>query len=296
MPHLSFAKTSPKVLCLTAALVLGTGAVSAVYASATTSATGEISACIKNTSGGDLRVLASGAVCDSKKETPISWNIQGIQGIQGEKGDKGDTGETGLQGIQGETGATGETGAQGEKGDKGDTGETGAQGIQGETGATGAQGIQGETGATGAQGEKGDTGAQGIQGETGATGATGAQGIQGETGATGATGAQGEKGDTGATGATGAQGEKGDKGDTGATGAAASSSVTVAMATGTGSVMSLCPVGSVAVGGGYSGVIPNPTNNVVASRPVPVTPSGQTGWSVTYSGNTSITVYATCIR
>jgi hypothetical protein len=269
VPHLSFAKTSPKVLGLTAALVLGTGAVTAVYASATTSPASEINACFNNSNGGQLRVLAAGATCDPKKETPISWNSQGIQGIQGEKGDKGDTGETGAQGIQGETGATGETGAQGIQGEKGDTGETGAQGIQGETGATGAQG------------EKGDTGAQGIQGETGATGATGAQG---------------EKGDTGATGATGAQGEKGDKGDTGATGAAASSSVTVVTATGTGPVVSLCPVGSVAVGGGYSGVIPNPTNNVVASRPVPVTPSGQTGWSVTYSGNTSITVYATCIR
>lgn len=54
----------------------------------TTSAAGVISACSNMTSG-QLRVLAAGAACDTKKETPISWKIQGIQGIQGEKGDTG---------------------------------------------------------------------------------------------------------------------------------------------------------------------------------------------------------------
>jgi len=289
MSHFSFTKSSPKVLCLTAALVLGTGAVTAVYAAGTTSAS-EINACFNNSNGGQLRILASGATCDTKRETPISWNSQGIQGIQGVQGlpgvqgPKGDTGETGAQGAtgaQGIQGETGETGAQGEKGDKGDTGETGAQGEKGDKGDTG------------------ETGAQGIQGETGATGATGAQGEKGDTGATGATGAQGEKGDKGDTGETGAQGEKGDKGDTGATGAAASTSVTVATATGNGIVVSRCPVGSVAVGGGYTGVIPNPnnSNNVVASQPFPIGSLSQpTGWSVTYTGNNPITVYATCIQ
>lgn len=105
MSQFSFARTSPKVLCLTAALVLGTGAAIA-YAATTTSAAGVISAC-SNKSTGQLRVLAAGAACDTKKETPISWNIQGIQGIQGPQGIQGLTGATGAQGIQGEKGDTG---------------------------------------------------------------------------------------------------------------------------------------------------------------------------------------------
>ena len=97
MSHFSFTKTSPKVLCLTAALVLGTGAVTAVYAAGTTSAS-EINACFNNSNGGQLRILAAGAACDTKKETPISWNSQGIQGIQGEQGLQGLPGAQGPQG------------------------------------------------------------------------------------------------------------------------------------------------------------------------------------------------------
>ncbi|HKS02154.1 MAG TPA: hypothetical protein VJS86_10790, partial [Arthrobacter sp.] len=156
MSHFSISKSTPKVLCLTAALVLGTGAVTAVYASATAPPAGEISGCYNNNNGGQLRILSTGAACDTKKETPISWNSQGIQGVQG------------IQGLTGETGPTGATGAQGEKGDTGETGATGPQGDTGAAGATGAQGEKGDTGETGAQGEKGDTGA---------TGPTGAQGI-----------------------------------------------------------------------------------------------------------------------
>ena len=89
MSQFSFARATPKVLCLTVALVLGTGA-AIVYASTTSSASGEISAC--KDKNGQLRVLAAGSACDTKKETPISWNIQGIQGPQGIQGEKGDTG------------------------------------------------------------------------------------------------------------------------------------------------------------------------------------------------------------
>ncbi|WP_314196392.1 hypothetical protein [uncultured Arthrobacter sp.] len=269
MSHFSISKSGPKVLCLTAALVLGTGAVTAVYAS-TTSAAGEISGCFNNNNGGQLRILSAGSTCDTKKETPISWNSQGIQGVQGIQG------IAGIQGIQGDKGDTGSQGIQG---------ETGATGAQGETGDVGPQGIQGETGAPGAQGEKGDTG------ETGATGAPGAQGEKGDTGETGATGAQGEKGDIGETGATGAQGGKG---DTGATGAAASTSVTVqSLTASTGTVTVLCDTGQVAMGGGFSGVVTNPSNQVTASQPVTV--GAQKGWSVTQTRAASITVYATCI-
>jgi hypothetical protein len=274
MSHFSITKSSPKVLGLTAALVLGTGAVTAVYASATTPAAGEISGCYNNNNGGQLRILSGGATCDGKKETAISWNSQGIQGLQGIQGVKGDTGATGQQGIQGETGAIGATGAQGEKGDTGDTGATGAQGEKGDTG---------DTGATGAQGEKGDTGA------------TGAQGEKGDPGATGAPGEKGEKGETGAMGATGATGAQGEKGETGATGAAASTSASVRSSTGSAfTVTALCDAGQVAMGGGFSGLITTSSNQVTASQPVTV--GDQRGWSVTQTRAVSLTVHVTCIQ
>lgn len=283
MSHLSFTKSGPKILCVTAALVLGTGAVTAVYAAGTTSAAGEISGCYNNNNGGQLRILAAGSACDTKKETPIYWNsqgiqgIQGLQGIQGVQGEKGDTGDTGPQGIQGETGATGATGSTGEKGD---TGATGPQGEKGDVGETGS------TGATGAQGEKGETGA------------TGAQGIQGEKGDTGAAGVQGEKGDKGDTGAVGPVGPVGPAGATGATGAAgaaASTSVTVQSQTATANTVTvLCDAGQVAMSGGFSGLVTNPSNQVTASQPVTV--GSQKGWSVTQTRSASLTVYATCIQ
>ena len=128
MSRFNLAKTSPKVLCLTGVLLLGTGAVTAAFASSTASAS-EIKGCYNNSNGGQLRVLAAGASCDLKKETPISWNIQGIQGIAGPQG---------IQGIQGEKGDTGATGAQGETGATGADGAVGPAGPAGATGTTGA--------------------------------------------------------------------------------------------------------------------------------------------------------------
>src|SRR6476646_9422424 len=134
MSRFSLAKTSPKVLCLTAALVLGTGAVSAAIAATPTSGTGEIKGCFNNNNGGELRVLPAGASCDSKKETAISCNVQGIQGIAGAQGIPGFAGP---QGIQGLPGLKGDTGATGETGGMGATGETGAQGEKGDAGDKG---------------------------------------------------------------------------------------------------------------------------------------------------------------
>ena len=148
----SLAKTSPKVLAITAALVLGTGAVTAAYAASTTA--GEIRGCYNVNNGGQLRVLAPGQTCDLKKETAISWNTQGIQG------------EAGPQGIPGLDGAPGAQGPQGEKGDTGDTGATGAQGEKGDTGATGATGATGPVGPAGPQGATGATGATGAAAST----------------------------------------------------------------------------------------------------------------------------------
>ena len=125
MSPLNFAKTSPKVLCLTAALVLGTGALTAAYAASTTAGTGEINGCYNINNGGQLRVLAAGQSCDLKKETAISWNLQGIQGAAGAQGIQGIPGPQGIQGLTGEAGATGIQGLQGEKGEKGEKVEEG---------------------------------------------------------------------------------------------------------------------------------------------------------------------------
>ncbi len=55
--------------------------------------------------------------------------VQGIQGIQGLKGDKGDKGDKGLQGDRGIQGLQGVQGIQGLKGDKGDQGIQGPAGV-----------------------------------------------------------------------------------------------------------------------------------------------------------------------
>jgi len=77
---------------------------------------GVINGCYKK-SGGTLRVIDPAvSQCDSRAETPISWNQtgpQGPQGIQGVQGPVGPAGPQGLQGPQGTTGATGETGPAG---------------------------------------------------------------------------------------------------------------------------------------------------------------------------------------
>ena len=100
MSRFSLAKTSPKVLCLTAALVLGTGAFLCLR-SVATSSTGEINGCYNNNNGGQLRVLPAAATCDSKKETAVSWNNQGIQGVAGAQGIPGDRRPAGDQGLTG---------------------------------------------------------------------------------------------------------------------------------------------------------------------------------------------------
>src|SRR5215471_7710868 len=53
---------------------------------------------------GQLRRVSSPAECDPRRETALSWNIQGPAGPQGAKGD---TGPRGLPGIAGPQGAKG---------------------------------------------------------------------------------------------------------------------------------------------------------------------------------------------
>jgi hypothetical protein len=69
----------------------------------------------------------------------------------------------------------------------------------------------------------------------------------------------------------------------------------VVTVTGTGTTVSaLCPVGKVAMGGGYSDLVTGAGNQLTASRPVTV--GQQTGWSVVQSRDVSITVHVTCIQ
>jgi Collagen triple helix repeat (20 copies) len=92
--------------------------------------------------GGVVRVVdkAKSESCNSKLETPLSWNQAGAAGPVGPKGD---TGPAGVKGEKGDTGAAGAAGANGEKGD------VGADGIKGEKGDVGPPGLAGTTGQTG---------------------------------------------------------------------------------------------------------------------------------------------------
>lgn len=122
------------------------------------SASDVINACVGKT--GALRVISTGKSCD-RKETPLSWNIQGPQGEQG---------------LAGPAGAIGPAGHQGEQGLAGPAGATGPAGLQGE------QGLAGPQGPVGPQGPRGDTGAQGLAGPMGPAGAEGPMGPPGPEG------------------------------------------------------------------------------------------------------------------
>lgn len=137
------------------AALVGAGAVAAMglggLAYASTPVT-TIHGCMDNKKG-DLRVVAAGMNC-GKKESPISWNVQGA------KGDIGPVGPVGPQGQKGETGAAGPVGPAGPQGEKG---EAGPQGIQGEPGEQGDQGIKGIQGVQGIPGPAGPSGLAGLE-------------------------------------------------------------------------------------------------------------------------------------
>jgi hypothetical protein len=85
---------------------------------------GVIHGCYNKTAGGVLKVV-EGTACKAK-ETPLSWNQQGIQGEQGEKGEQGDVGP---QGPQGDPGPAGPDGPKGDKGDAGPAGPPGPSSV-----------------------------------------------------------------------------------------------------------------------------------------------------------------------
>jgi len=201
--------------------------------------------------------------------------LQGSQGLQGTPGAPGPAGSQGVQGLQGTAGPAGSPGPQGIQGLTGDTGSQGSQGDtgpQGPQGETGLQGIQGFIGETGSQGPQGDTGLQGLQGDTGSQGLQGVTGDTGPQGFQGLTGDSGPQGVQGLTGDTGPQGPQGLIGGTGPQGPAGPINLELVCRMLLSDVVPLpavadavvflgraCPVGFMAVSGGFStiGVVPN---------------------------------------
>ena len=165
----------------------------------------------------------------------------GPQGPAGEAGATGPAGPAGATGPAGPTGPAGATGPAGPAGPAGETGATGPAGPAGPTGATGATGPAGPAGETGPAGPAGPTGAAGNDGAPGATGATGPQGPIGPAGPTGATGPTGPAGPAGVSGFE------------------VVSALAFPVPTNVGGFASVtasatCPVGKVAVAGGYDGM------------------------------------------
>ncbi len=164
---------------------------------------------------------------------------------------------TGLPGPAGPVGATGPAGSAGSAGPAGPTGPTGSPGSAGAAGATGSQGPVGPAGPMGPLGPGGLPGATGPAGAGGTTGATGPAGPAGATGPAGPVGPAGLPGPAGVPGAAGATGPAGATGATGPSVAASrfvqSASVTLAAGGASTSGTVTCPVGQVAIGGGYCG-------------------------------------------
>ncbi|MFD9124245.1 hypothetical protein [Kitasatospora sp. NPDC059571] len=215
---------------------------------------------------------------------------QGDVGAQGPQGDVGAQGALGAQGLQGVPGVQGALGAQGPQGVPGVQGALGAQGV---LGAQGPQGVPGAQGLQGVPGVQGALGAQGPQGDIGAQGALGAQGPQGDIGAQGALGAQGPQGVTGSQGAQGvlgAQGPQGVTGSQGTPGPGGAQSTVVTSVGAQGFATASCPVGTFAIGGGYSNSGGTP---VLFDGPVGGSPA--TGWQVQVSDGTATpTAFAIC--
>jgi hypothetical protein len=66
---------------------------------------------------GTIRIVKAASDCNTRFETPLSWNSQGPAGVPGQKGDPGASGLTGAPGLKGD------------KGDPGVQGQPGAPGV-----------------------------------------------------------------------------------------------------------------------------------------------------------------------
>lgn len=139
----------------------------------------------------------------------------GVQGPAGPAGTMGPQGPVGPQGIPGERGFTGPEGPAGPQGIKGDAGDTGEAGQMGPEGPAGVQGPRGIQGIPGVEGPVGPVGPRGIPGPEGPEGQVGPRGIQGPEGPVGPMGIDGPRGIQGLAGVKGDKGDKGDQGEKG---------------------------------------------------------------------------------
>lgn len=154
-------------------------------------------------------------------------------------------------------------------------------------------GAQGEIGPAGPQGEPGPAG---PQGDAGAAGPAGPQGETGAPGPAGPAGPAGPQGETGATGPTGPAGPAGPAGAGGISGWEQRTGFTIVSAGGTGSVVVRCTAGKQVFTGGFA--TPGVGMSIVESRPAPVVPGQNQGWTVlarnSGASDTTLTVYAVC--
>jgi hypothetical protein len=96
-------------------LAILAGATGVAYATAAVVAsTSVINACT-NDKNGELRMVDAAGAC-RRKESPVSWNVQGPQGDVGPAGPQGLKGDPGVQGPPGPTGPQGPAGPAGADG------------------------------------------------------------------------------------------------------------------------------------------------------------------------------------
>src|SRR5262249_47493531 len=118
----AFQVSLPRLLAMLAGLAVlaATASFTALATSSSAADTSVIHAC-RGKVHGLLRVVSAPSKC-TRRELPISWNIQGPAGPggppgpQGPKGDPGPSGPQGPQGERGQAGPQGPTGPQGAKG------------------------------------------------------------------------------------------------------------------------------------------------------------------------------------
>jgi hypothetical protein len=153
-----------------------------------------------------------GPYCNTRTETLMWINIQGLRGPAGLAGLAGPAGPSGIAGPAGPAGPTGSAGPAGAPGPAGPLGPVGPAGLTGSAGPAGAPGPAGPAGPVGSIGPAGPTGPSGSigpagpagpQGVQGPKGDQGTQGLQGIQGVQGVPGIQGPKGDTGPQGPQG---------------------------------------------------------------------------------------------
>jgi hypothetical protein len=135
------------------AMLAGAGSLAAVATTRPAAESNVILACRAKITG-LLRVVSDSSKC-TKRELPISWNIQGLAGPGGPPGPAGPAGAQGPKGDQGGPGPQGDRGPQGPAGPQGTQGPTGARGPAGPQGPAGAQGAAGPQGPPGPKGDPG---------------------------------------------------------------------------------------------------------------------------------------------